>query len=62
MRKTKAFVYICVVLCVASMVLFPPTVSAKEYQDLEYNTWSLEEGEKSVYYGEKISEAMEDII
>ena len=60
MMKIKAFVYICVVLCVASMVLFPAAVSAKKYQDLEYTAWSLEEGEMSVYYGGKIVEALED--
>jgi len=56
----KAFVYICIVLCIASMVLFPATVSAKKYQDLEYIEWSAEVDEKLMYYGEKIVEALED--
>ena len=60
MRKMKAFVYICVVLCVASMVLFPAPVSAKKYQDLEYMEWSVEVCEKLKYYDEKIVEALED--
>jgi len=42
------------------MVLFPATVSAKKYQDLEYIEWSAEVDEKLMYYGEKIVEALED--
>ena len=60
MRKIKAFVYICVVLCVASMATFSVTVSAKKYQDSEYLEWSAEVDKKLLYYGEKQVDALED--
>ena len=60
MKKIKAFVYICVVLCVASMVLFPATVSAKKYQDLEFIEWSEDNSASSRMYGELILAALED--
>ncbi|MCD6257849.1 hypothetical protein J7J45_07315 [Candidatus Aerophobetes bacterium] len=60
MRKIKAFVYICVVLCIASMATFSVTVSAKKYQDSEYLEWSAEVDKKLLYYGEKQVDALED--
>ena len=60
MRKIKAFVYICIVLCVASTVTFSVTVSAKKYQDSEYLEWSAEVDKKLLYYSEKQVDALED--